>query len=92
LIFKSPARTCRVSRVITLSKYELVHFDVEVNVADELEARVVAHGAEHQAEYVAREDGVAEELQRLQAARHVAPLYVEEYGIDQNKNSRRSRK
>jgi hypothetical protein len=65
----------------------LIHFDVKVNVANELEAGIVAHGAEHEAENVAGEKGVAEELQRLQATRHVASFYVEKYGINEDKDS-----
>jgi len=42
-----------------------IHFDVQINVADEFETRIVAHGAQHQKEHVATEECVSEELKRL---------------------------
>ena len=68
----------------------LVHFDVQVNVADEFETRVEADRAEHQAEHVAGEQRVAEELNGLQAARHVATFDEKEYGVGKHEQASRT--
>lgn len=59
----------------------LVHLDIQVNISHELETRVVADRGEHQTKHVACEQRVAEELNGLQTAGHVAAFDVEEHCI-----------
>ena len=67
-----------------------IHLDVDVDVANKLEWGEEADGAEHQEEYVAGEDCVAEELDRLQQARHVGALEVVKEGVEENEEPGRA--
>ena len=66
-----------------------VHLDVDVDVSDELEGGEEGDGAEHEEEHVAGEEGVAEELDRLQHARHAGALEVVEEGVQEHEDPRR---
>ena len=69
----------------------LIHFDVHVNVSNELETCVIADRAKHQKENVTSGERVAEELERLQTARHVASLHVEKHRIAEYEEARGAR-
>jgi len=66
-----------------------VHLDVDVDVSDELEGGEEGNGTEHEEEHIAGEKGVAEELDRLQHARHTGALEVVEEGVEEYEDSRR---
>lgn len=63
-----------------------IQFDGVVDVAHEFQRRKERHGSEHQEEYVAGEERVAEELDHLQRPRHARALEVIEHGIDKDED------
>ena len=68
----------------------LVHFEIPVDVFDKHEGGEEWSCAYHEEEDVAREDGVAKELNSLEGAVHVRTLVVVKHGIAKHEETSRA--
>lgn len=66
----------------------LVHFYVNIYVANKFQRRKERHCPEHQEENVAGQESVTKEFDSLQHSRHARSLKVVEQGIEENEQSR----
>ena len=87
--FVSAASLTRLQvRIIMQHGIGLVHLDVDIDVANELQRRGKWDSSEHEEKHVARKKSVAKELDGLQRTGHVRSLEVVEQSIEKYKHSR----